>query len=159
MKAKMPDIEQRILAVLQKGLPRSQIPYKDLARQVGIDTAELLSILRDWKEQGKIRRIGAIVNHFKAGIGSGAMVVWQVEHKRTDKAGRILADFNEVTHAYQRNTCENWPYNVYTMVHGKSRQEIQQLVQRMSRKSGVSNYRILFTDKELKKVLPTYITE
>ena len=159
MKDNVPDIERKILAVLQRGLPRSLTPYQDLAEQAGVDTAELLSVLKDWNKQGKIRRIGAIVNHFKVGIGAGAMVVWQIEPEHADSAGAILAEFEQVTHAYQRNTTENWPYSMYTMVHGEDRHQIQQLVQRMSVKSGISNYRILFTEKELKKVAPTYITE
>jgi len=69
------DVELKILAVLQGGLPKSRSPYGDMAAKVGIEPDELLSVLKDWKQQGKIRRIGAIVNHFKVGLGAGAMVV------------------------------------------------------------------------------------
>jgi len=110
-----------------------------------------------WKEQGKIRRIGAIVNHFKVGLGGAAMVVWQVEPEQSEQVGSILADFEEVSHAYERRTYENWPYNIYTMVHGKSIEDVQQAVRRMSQACGISNFRILITEKELKKVPPTYI--
>ena len=159
MKNKISDIEQKILAVIQHGLPESQSPFKDMAEKIGIDTERLLAGLKDWKQQGKIRRIGAIVNHFKVGLGGGAMVVWQVEPARTEEVGKILAGFEEVSHAYERRTYENWPYSLYTMVHGKSGEDVQQTVQRMSQTCGVSNYRILVTEKELKKVPPTYITQ
>ncbi len=100
MKNEISDIEQKVLAVLQHGLPESQSPFKDMAEKIGIDTEQLLAILKDWKQQGKIRRIGAIVNHFKVGLGSGAMVVWQVEPERTGEVGGIFAAFSEVSNAY-----------------------------------------------------------
>jgi DNA-binding Lrp family transcriptional regulator len=159
MNKEISDIEQKVLAVLQHGLPESQSPFKDMAEKIGIDTGQLLAVLKDWKQQGKIRRIGAIVNHLKVGLGGGAMVVWQVEPARTEEVGKVLAEFEEVSHAYERRTYENWPYSLYTMIHGKTEQDVQQIVQRMSQTCGVSNYRILVTEKELKKVPPTYITQ
>jgi len=159
MKNEISDIEQKVLEVLQHGLPESQSPFKDMAVKIGIDTGKLLAILKEWKRQGKIRRIGAIVNHFKVGLGGGAMVVWQVEPARTEEVGKLLAGFEQVSHAYERRSYKNWPYSLYTMVHGKTEEDVQQIVQRMSRLCGVSNYRILFTEKELKKVPPTYITQ
>ena len=150
-------IEQKVLSVLQAGLPRTLTPYKDMAQQIGIETSELLAVLKDWKKQGKLRRIGAIVNHFKVGLPAGAMVVWQVESDRIVEVGQVFAGFEEVSHAYERQTSENWPYNIYTMVHGKSPEDVQRVVKRMGQACGVSNCRILVTEKELKKVPPTYI--
>ena len=159
MKYQISDIERRILAVLQEGFPRSQTPYKDMAEHAGIDTKQLLAILENWRRQGKLRRVGSIVNHFKVGLSGAAMVAWQVELERVEQAGTIFAGFKEVSHAYERKTSENWPYNLYTMVHGADIQAVEQTVERMSRACWVSNYLILATEKELKKVPPTYITE
>ena len=159
MKHQISDIEQKILAAIQHGLPTSQYPFKDMAENIGIETENLLAVLKEWKQQGKIRRIGAIVNHFKVGLGAGAMVVWQVEPERTEVVGKLLAEYEEVSHAYERRTDENWPYSLYTMVHGKSDEDVRQTVQRMSQACGLSNYRILVTEKELKKVPPTYISQ
>ena len=152
-------IEQRVLAVLQEGLPTSQTPYKDMAGRIGIETEELLVILKKWKKQGKLRRIGAIVNHLKVGLPAGAMVAWQVETERVVEVGQIFAGISEASHVYERQSSENWPYNLYTMVHGKSEEEVQQIVERMSRTGSVSNYRVLMTKKELKKVSPKYIED
>jgi len=99
------------------------------------------------------------VNHFKVGLGAGAMVVWKVEPERTKEVGEVFAGFREVSHAYERHTDKNWPYSLYTMVHGKSDEDVQRTVRRMSQACGISNYRILVTEKELKKVPPTYITQ
>jgi DNA-binding Lrp family transcriptional regulator len=153
----MSDTERSLLAVLQDGLPCSRTPYKDMAEKAGIPTEQLLEILEKWKKQGRLRRIGAIVNHFEAGLGAGAMVVWQVESERTEQVGRILAGLKEISHAYERQTKENWPYNLYSMVHAKNPEELEQIVKKISRACGVSNYRILFTEKELKKTPPKYI--
>jgi len=158
MKNQISDIERRILAVLQDGFPRSQTPYKDVAELAGIDTKRLLAVLEDWKRQGKLRRIGSIVDHFKVGLSAGAMVAWRVGTGLIEQAGTKLAGFKEVTHAYERKTAENWPYNLYTMVHGADIQEVEQIVKRMSQACGVSDYRILTTKRELKKVPPTYVT-
>jgi DNA-binding Lrp family transcriptional regulator len=159
MNKQISDIEQKILAAIQHGLPKSQNPFKDMAENIGIETEHLLAVLNEWKQQGKIRRIGAIVNHFKVGLGAGAMVVWQVEPERTEEVGKLLAEFEEVSHAYERCTDENWPYSLYTMIHGKSDEDVRQTVQRMSQACRLSNYRILVTEKELKKVPPTYISQ
>ena len=159
MKNSMSDMERRIIAVLQEGLGNSQSPYEDVAQRIGIERSELLEILKDWKKQGKLRRIGAILNHFKVGLPAGAMVVWQVEPEHAVEIGEKFASVKEVSHAYERLTCENWPYNLYTMVHGKNEEEVQKVVEDMSRASGISNYRILATEKELKKVPPTYIID
>ncbi len=150
-------IERRILAVIQEGLPISQSPYEDIARRAGIKTAELLAVLKDWKRQGKLRRIGAVANHFKIGLGSGAMVVWQVKPERIEEVGQILAEFKEVSHAYERHIDKNWPYNIYTMVHGKNAEDVMRTVKRMSQACSIPNYRILTTEKELKKTPPVYI--
>jgi DNA-binding Lrp family transcriptional regulator len=85
------------------------------------------------------------------------MVAWLVDPEQVERVGTTLAGFKEVSHAYERRTAENWPYNVYTMVHGTDMQAVKKTVQRMSETSAVSNYRILNTKRELKKVPPTYI--
>ncbi len=159
MEYQISDVEKSILAALQGGFPRSQTPYKDAAEQAGISTEQLLGVLRDWKGQGKLRRIGSIVHHEKVGLSGGAMVAWLVDPEHVERVGTTLAGFKEVSHAYERTTAENWPYNVYTMVHGTDMEAVKKTVERMSETSAVSNYRILNTKRELKKVPPTYVTE
>jgi len=158
MESTLSDLERRILAVLQKGLPLTLTPYKDMAEEIGIDTEQLLDVLRQWDAGGRLRRIGAVVSHVKVGLRAGSMVVWQVEPERVEEVGRILASFGAVSHAYQRPTTPEWPYNLYTMVHGSDPTEVDRTVAEMSRACGVEKYRQLHTKKELKKVPPTYVT-
>ena len=87
------------------------------------------------------------------------MVVWEVETERIEEVGRILAGFKAVSHVYQRPVRKNWPYSLYTMVHGSDASETEETVRHMSRACGVSHYRLLITEKELKKVPPTYVVE
>ncbi len=158
MDSPLSDIEARVLAVLQAGFAGSRDPYKQMAERAGMDTEQFLVVLKDWKRRGKLRRIGAIVNHIKLGLTGGAMVAWQAESERIEEVGNILAGFEQVSHAYERQTAENWPYNIYTMVHGADVREVERTVNKMSRACGVTTYKILVTEKELKKAPPTYIT-
>jgi DNA-binding Lrp family transcriptional regulator len=152
-------IEERILAAIQRGIPRVLRPYEAIAKEAGIDVDQLLSILREWKASGKLRRIGAVVNHFKAGLGVGAMVVWRVETDQIEKVGSIFASFPQVSHAYERETSENWTYNVYTMVHAADTEQLRRTVESMSEAAGAADFQMLLTEKELKKVPPTYIID
>jgi DNA-binding Lrp family transcriptional regulator len=151
------DVKHRILAALQEGLPASRTPYSDLARTVGITTDKLLKMLDEWRRDGTIRRLGAIVDHFRVGAGEGAMVVWKVAAERTEEVGAVFAGFAEVSHAYERRTAPGWECNLYTMVHGTTPELVRRTVERMSRAAGVSEYLILATRKELKKVAPRYV--
>ncbi len=157
MKSQLSHTEKKILAVIQEGFPDSLDPYEEMAKNAGIKVEQLLNVLKKWKKQGKLRRIGAIVNHFKMGLSAGAMVAWKVEAGRAKDVGHILAGFKDVSHAYERQVNDNWPYNLYSMIHGKSAKDVRQIVQRISSKCRVSDYRILYTEKELKKTPPTYI--
>ena len=153
------NMERKILAALQQGFPRSLTPYADIAEKAGITTEQLLNILKEWKREGKLRRIGSIVDHFKVGYSGAAMVAWQIEPEQVEEVGKILAGFSQVSHAYERYTNQNWPYNVYTMVHEVNIEKVELTVEQMSRACGISSYRILTTEKEFKKVPPTYISE
>jgi DNA-binding Lrp family transcriptional regulator len=150
--------ERMVLSAIQGGFPKSRTPYKDVAERAGTSSEQLLSILKGWRQDGKLRRVGAIVDHFRVGLSGGAMVVWRVEPERVESVGTMLAGFAEVSHAYERYTRDNWPYNLYTMIHGVDIREVKQIAERMSRACGVSDYRVLATTKELKKVPPTYVS-
>ena len=153
------DLEKKILSAVQYGMPMSLSPYRDLADKIGITSEQLLGTLRNWKADKRIRRLGAIVNHFQMGHGVGAMVVWRVPDERVQQVGELFASFPKVSHAYQRPSKKEWPYNLYTMVHATGAEELESTIRTMSRQSGVAEFRDLKTVKELKKVPPTYIIE
>ena len=159
MKNTLNDTDRKILAAIQHGMPNSLTPYKDLADEIGMTTEDLLENLRNWQETRKIRRLGAIVNHFKLGRGTGAMVVWDVPEEDIEKIGELFASFPDVSHAYERPTSKAWPFSLYTMVHASSVEELESTLKKMSDSSGVTNFSALKTVRELKKVPPTYIVK
>lgn len=159
MKTTLSDVEKKVLSAIQHGMPMTLEPYQDLADTIGIAPEHLLQMLRAWKNDKRIRRLGAIVNHFQMGHGIGAMVVWNVPEERADQIGQQFASFSKVSHAYRRPSKKNWPFTLYTMVHATCADELAKTIQDMSRQSGIMEFRALKTVRELKKVPPTYIIE
>lgn len=149
--------EEAVLRMVQGNLPDSADPYARIAEQAGLTEAEVLALLRRLKDQGVIRRFGATLRHQQAGYGDNAMVAWFVEQDQDlDEVGALMAARPEISHCYQRRNCYAWPYNLYTMVHARSRQECLDVVQDLSRMSKVSQYDILFSRRELKKTSMAY---
>jgi len=156
MNDELSDIERQILSVLQQGLPVHQMPYRIMARRAGVAPQQLLKVLKSWKRQGRLRRIGAVVNHFKAGLPAAAMVCWRVKPEQLEKAAEVLVSFKQVSHAYERTPAENFPYNLYAMVHGTGPDDVHRTIEHIGRVCGLTGCRILETEKELKKTPPRY---
>lgn len=149
--------ENAALRMVQGDLPDCVDPFARIAEQADLTEEEVLSLLRRLKEQGVIRRFGATLRHQQAGYGDNAMVAWHVEQDRDlDAVGALMASRPEISHCYQRRNCAAWPYNLYTMVHARSRQECLDVVRELSRASNVSQYDILFSRRELKKTSMVY---
>lgn len=149
--------ERQVLRMVQGTLPDSATPYADIARAAGVTEDEVLALLRRLKKGGQIRRFGATLRHQQAGYGFNAMVVWYVEDGvDEDAAGRIMAAQPEISHCYLRRNCLDWPYSLYTMIHGRTQDECLEVVRRIQELTGVTQYDILFSDKELKKTSMEY---
>ena len=115
------DLEQKIITLLQHDFPLTPDPFRQLALQLGLTEAALLDHLRRLQDEGVIRSFRAILEHRQAGFTANAMVVWRVPPGRVAEVGRIMASFPEVSHCYERETSADWPYNLYTMLHGRDR--------------------------------------
>ncbi len=151
------ETERRILRIVQDTLPNSATPFADIAAQVGSTEKEVLALLERLKKGGQIRRFGATLRHQQAGYGFNAMVAWYVEDGvDIDEVGRVMAKRPEISHCYLRRNCMDWPYNVYTMIHGKSREDCMRVVEELCRQTGVTQYDTLFSHKELKKTSMQY---
>ena len=111
------------------------------------------------QEDGIIRRIGAMIRHIEAGIGFNGMIVWKVEPDRIEQAGRLMAEFPEVTHCYERPPFGENGGTLFTMVHASSESGCLDTVRLISEKTGVKDYEILFSERELKKVSMTYFDD
>ena len=145
-------IDQKMIFALSEPLALVPKPYEVVARRLKMPEVELLSKISEYKKTGIIRRVGVVLGHLKVGYKCNALVMWQVDESRLEAAGKVFASFAQVTHCYARQTYPSWPYNLYTMVHARSKVESRALIKAMSEKSGVKTYKIQFTVKEFKKI-------
>ena len=150
------DIDREILKRVQGSLPDSAAPYADIAAAVGTDEAHVLDLLSRMAATGEIRRFGATLKHQKAGFGANVMVAWYVPEEDVDRIGEVMAKRPEISHCYHRVNCLDWPYNLYTMIHGRSQDDCRAVVEALCRETGFDDYAMLFSLKELKKVSMRY---
>ena len=150
------ELDKKIIGLIQGDLPLVPRPFAVLAEKIGITEDEFVGKVESLKKRGIIRRFGATLRHQEAGFSSNAMVAWVVPEDRIDEAGRVMAGFREVTHCYQRNPQKDWKYNLYTMIHGDNEEECYKIAQKMSQKTGVKEYTLLFSEKEFKKISMAY---
>ena len=117
-------LDERIVRATQAGLPLTAEPYAEIARQVGVAEDELLSRLKAMLADGRIRRIGAVPNHYALGYTANAMSVWDVADAEVDRLGAAVGALAFVSHCYRRpRRLPDWPYNLFAMVHGRDRTE------------------------------------
>lgn len=151
------ETERAILRIVQRDLPDSLTPYADIAKETGTDENTVLALLRRLKDEGAIRRFGASVKHQKAGFTHNAMVAWKIAPEHVDEAGKTAAENDNVSHCYYRpSPVEDWPYTLYTMVHGRSEEECAAVVAALSALPHMNEYAALSSLKELKKISMTY---
>ena len=151
------DTERAILRIVQFQLPDTLTPYADIAREVGTDEETVLNLLRRMKEDGSIRRFGASIKHQKTGWTHNAMVAWIVDEADSDAIGEVAAKNQRISHVYFRPTsAPDWPYTLYTMVHGRSEDECLQVIEELRRETALDEYAVLDSLEEFKKTSMTY---
>ena len=150
------DLDREILRRVQDNLPDTATPYADIAAAAGTTEEHVVDLLSRMAATGEIRRFGATLKHQKAGYGANVMVAWFVPEEDVDRVGAIMAERPEISHCYHRVTCLDWPYNLYTMIHGRSPEDCQAVVAAVSAATGLDDYAMLFSLKELKKVSMRY---
>ena len=149
--------QKDILRIVQADLPDSLTPYADIAREVGTSEEAVLELLRSLKEEGVIRRFGASIKHQRTGWNVNAMVAWIVERERVEEVGTKASEHDHVSHCYYRpSSAEDWPYELYTMVHARSDEECRAVIEELRAMTGLSDYLVLTSIRELKKCSPTY---
>jgi DNA-binding Lrp family transcriptional regulator len=153
------DEQIRIVRALQEGLPLVEEPYRESAVRAGVSQDDLLEQIRAWKADGTIRRFGAILWHHRAGYSVNAMGVWNVPDDKVEDFGRRAAQSRTVSHCYQRPRFDGFKYNVYTMMHGKSREDCEEAARKISEQTGMTDYALLYTTAEFKKSSPVYFAD
>lgn len=148
-----------LIRVLQEDLPDSQTPFTVLAETLQWSVEDVVSCASRLLDAQVIRRFGAVLRHQKAGFVANAMGVWQVNPEQADEVGKIMARFKEVSHCYQRPTLPDWPYNLFTMIHGRTVDDCEEVMKKISLATGVKTYSMLFSTAELKKSSMQYFSE
>ena len=150
------EIEKKIIGLIQGDLPLESRPFAEMAEILDISEDEVVQKITDLKEKGIIRRFGATLRHQEAGYNSNAMVAWLVPNENIDEIGETMAGFREVTHCYHRLPQGDWKYNLFTMVHGESKEECFRIATEMSQLTGMTDYTLLFSEREFKKTSMKY---
>jgi DNA-binding Lrp family transcriptional regulator len=150
------EIEKKVIRGLQRDLPVSPKPFQNIALELDLEEEALVNIIQNLINRGYIRRFGATIRHRISGFQANAMAAWAVPETEVEKVGAQMAAVREVTHCYERQISRDWPYNVFTMIHGRTQEECEAIARRMAAETGIEEYVLLFSDAELKKTTMRY---
>lgn len=154
MKQSIDAIDRAIILATQSGLPVSAMPFDDVAARIGVDADVVIERCEKLLRAGIIRRIGAIPNHYALGYTANGMTVWDVDDREVDRLGTEIGALAFVTHCYRRpRRPPIWPYNLFAMVHGRSRDEVLEKVSQIKDLLGAAcvRHEVLFSKQILKK--------
>jgi len=146
--------DRALVAATQAGLPLVPRPYDAIGERLGVSGEVVRERLACMLEEGLIRRIGAVPNHYRLGYVANGMTVWDVDDERVDDLGSKVGAMEFVSHCYRRpRSLPLWPYNLFAMVHGRSRAEVQQLALQIHCLLGEASrdFDILYSTRILKK--------
>jgi len=147
------------IRALQGNMPIVPEPYAPAAAELGLDQAALLEQLESMRERRALRRVAAILFHRRAGFSANGMGVWKVPEDRIMDYAPRMAAFRGISHCYQRPTYADWPYSVFTMAHGRSKDECDAILDSIAQATGIDERRTLYSSTEFKKVRLLYFTD
>lgn len=150
------ELDKKIIREIQTDISITSRPFLDIANKLNIPEEVLLQKIEDLIDKGYIRRFGATLRHRIAGINANAMSVWIVPQKEVNRVGEIISSFKEVTHCYERQTLPQWKYNLYAMIHSKTKDGCYEIARKISEKTGISDFKLLFSTEEFKKTSMEY---
>jgi DNA-binding Lrp family transcriptional regulator len=154
------DFERDIVLVMQGDLTLVERPFQGMAAQLGVTEQRLLAAARALDQRGVMRRFSAVLKHRRAGFTANGMGCWELPEERIPEAGQAAAAFAAVSHCYQRPAYPpEWPYNLFTMVHGRTREEVEEIVSRIRGEIDPLQHTILYSQKEYKKERVRYFVE
>jgi siroheme decarboxylase len=155
------DRDVAVIRALQGPMEAAERPYDAAAAEVGMSTEELLEHLGGMVERKLLRRVAAILFHRRAGFSANGMGVWKVPEEEIMETGRRMASFRGISHCYQRPTYEDWPYSVFTMAHGRSKEECDAILDSIAGECGMGpdDRATLYSSTEYKKIRLHYFTD
>jgi siroheme decarboxylase len=155
-------VEIEFVRLMQRDLAIVEEPFVGFAETLGVSFDDAEAMNREFLASGRMRRFAAVLHHRKAGFGANAMGVWagpQDNPEELRRLGEVMAGFRAVSHCYQRPSYEDWPYNLFTMVHGKSEDECEETFAAIASATGISDRHALYSTREFKKVRVRYFTD
>jgi DNA-binding Lrp family transcriptional regulator len=144
---------------LQKDMEIIDEPFVNAANNLGITESELFEKMKQYENNGVMRRFAAILRHRQVGFTANGMIVWKVPEDRISEVGAKLGAFPQVSHCYERPTYSDWPYNVFSMIHCKTHDEANEMAKTIQNQIEVDEYQILFSSREFKKTRVEYFVE
>jgi len=153
------DTDRRIIRRACGDIGGSLHPFREMATEIDVSQDELIERLNAYKKSGMLRRFGAILLHKEAGYAANGMSVWNVPDQDVERVGELLAACRDVSHCYERSRMEDWPYNVYAMIHCRTKDGCTAVASRLSSESDIGDYGILFSVREFKKTSFTYFND
>jgi len=151
--------DKAVIRALQGDMPIVEEPYAPAAATLGLPQDQLLTHLRGMQERKLLRRVAAILYHRRAGFSANGMGVWRVPEERIMELAPRMASYRGISHCYQRPTYEDWPYSVFTMAHGRSKEECDAILDSIAEETGISERSTLYSSTEFKKIRLLYFTE
>jgi len=148
-----------VVRATQGPMPVIPEPYAPAAERLGVSQAEVLRRLDSLQGRGGLRRVAAILFHRRAGFSANGMGVWAVPEGEELDTGRRMAAFRGISHCYQRPTYPDWPYSVFTMAHGRSKEECDAILDSIARATGIEQRATLYSSTEFKKIRMLYFTD
>ena len=144
--------ELALRKVLQEGLPLVARPYQHIAQQLGTNEQAVIEKIAEMKQQGLIKRFGMVLRHHELGYTANCMVVWDIPNQQVDQVALLLSAEPAVTLCYQRPRRTNWPFNLFCMIHGKKRTQVQQQIESITHKHRLNYpHQLLFSTRQFKQ--------
>jgi siroheme decarboxylase len=153
------DLDLAVIRATQGPMKPVAEPFAPAAAELGMPVARLLEHLEDMRERKALRRVAAILFHRRAGFSANGMGVWKVPEDRILELGPRMAAYRGISHCYQRPTYEDWPYSVFTMAHGRSKEECDAILDTIAAETGIEERRTLYSSTEFKKIRLLYFTD
>jgi DNA-binding Lrp family transcriptional regulator len=151
--------DKDVIRATQGDLPVVAEPYAPAAAALGLTQAELLEHLAAMQERGILRRVAAILFHRRAGFSANGMGVWKVPDEQIAELGPRMAAFRGISHCYERPTYEDWPYSIFTMAHGRSKEECDAILDAIADEFEITERATLYSSTEFKKIRLLYFTD
>lgn len=123
---KIDGTDRRIIAATQSGLPLAARPYAVVADHLALTEAEVIERMADMQARGVIRRVAIAPNHYALGMTANGMSVWDVDDAVVEELGEKVGALPFVSHSYLRPRAPGWPYCLFAMIHGSSREEVEE---------------------------------